>query len=82
MNEQRYNEMLGRLLDDDLAPGQADELAEWLHQIPSARADVKRHLYLWELYSQQCQRERTAEAFTEACKTRIAAETDESFFVR
>ena len=81
MNDQRYHELLGHLLDDNLTAKEADELAECVHQNPTAQADVKRHLYLWELYSQQCQRERTAEAFTEACKTRIAAEIDENSFV-
>jgi len=82
MNEGRYRELLGRLLDDELDSTQARELADWLPRNPDRRSDVQHHLQLWDLFSQQCQRERTADAFVEACKTRIVAEAGENIFVR
>src|SRR5207253_256272 len=82
MNEERYHELLGRLLDDELDSTQGRELADWLPRNPDRRSDVQHHLLLWDLFSQQCQRERTADAFVEACKTRIAAGADENIFVR
>ena len=82
MNEERYHELLGHLLDDELNSTQARELADWLPRNPDLRSDVQRHLKLWDLFSQQCRRERTADAFVEACKTRIAAGADENIFVR
>lgn len=82
MNEERYHELLGRLLDDELDSTQARQLADWLPQNPDRRSDILQHLMLWDLFSQQCQRERTADAFVEACKTRIVAEADENIFVR
>src|SRR5205823_14086112 len=82
MNEERYHELLGRLLDDELDSTQGRELADWLPQNPDRRSDVQQHLMLWDLFSQQYQVERTADAFVEACKTRIVAEADENIFVR
>ena len=82
MNEERYHELLGRLLDDELDSTQGRELADWLPRNPDLRSDVKHHLQLWDLFSQQCRRERTADTFVESCKTRIAAGADENIFVR
>ena len=82
MNEGRYHELLGRLLDDELDSTQGRELADWLPRNPDLRSDVKHHLQLWDLFSQQCRRERTADTFVESCKTRIAAGADENIFVR
>src|SRR5437588_973405 len=82
MNERRYHELLGRLLDDELDSTQGRELADWLPRNPDRRSDVQHHLQLWDLFSQQCRLERTADAFVEACKTRIAAGADENIFVR
>ncbi|PYJ83095.1 MAG: hypothetical protein DME22_16640 [Verrucomicrobia bacterium] len=82
MNEERYHELLGHLLDDELNSTQARELADWLPRNPDLRSDVQHHLQLWDLFSQQCQGERTADAFVEACKTRIAAGADGNIFVR
>src|SRR5438552_14215020 len=82
MNEERYDELLGCLLDDDLNSAQGRELADWLSENPDRRSDVQQHLQLWDLFSQQCRRERAVDAFVAACKTRIAAEADENIFVR
>jgi ferric-dicitrate binding protein FerR (iron transport regulator) len=81
MNEERYQELLGRLLDDELDSVQARELAEWLRANPAVQSDVRRILSLWELYSQQRRPERSADAFAEACKTRILAQADKRTFV-
>ena len=81
MNEDRYQQLLGRLLDDELAVNEAKEFADWLREAPPAGADVRRHLFLWELYAQQHHPERAADAFANACQTRLLAEAGKQPFV-
>ena len=81
MNATRYHELLGRVLDEELPPGEAEELTAWLRANPQTRSDLQRHLYLWELFAQQRLAERNADAFVAACQTRIQAEGDARSFI-
>jgi hypothetical protein len=80
VNDGRYQELLGRLLDNDLGPNEADELTAWLRVNPHLLLEVRQHLYLWELFSQQQQPERTAAAVFAGWQTRLRAETDGASF--
>jgi len=81
MNEPRYQELVGRVLDDEFSPVDLEELTQALHGEPGRLADFQFHLVLWELFAQQRQRERGAEAFVAAWHTRLAAESQAATFV-
>ena len=76
MNSTRYQDLLGRLFEGDLAAEEADELARALNENPSRRQDLRQHLVLWEMWSQDQSPERSAEAFLRAWKTRLRAEDE------
>ncbi len=76
MNRDRYEELLGILLDGALSPEQAGELAAGLQSEAGLRRDLQEHLVLWELWSQTVAPERSAEAFLAAWKTRLRAESE------
>jgi hypothetical protein len=79
----RYDELVGRLLDGELAAAEAEELVALVRSRPELRRDLRRHLQLWELWSQQHAPERTAEAFVAAFRTRLRAESEgETFLTR
>ena len=77
MNPLRYQELLGRLLEGDLAGAEADELSAALSANPALRRDLRRHLELWEVWSQHQAPERSSEAFINAWKTRLRAENED-----
>lgn len=78
MNTQRYQELLGRLLEGELADVEAEELATELKEQPELQRDLRSHLVLWELWSQQQTPERSADAFLNAWKTRVRVESEDS----
>lgn len=77
MNRQRYQELLGRLLDDGLAGAEADEFSAGLSGDPYLRRDLRRHLVLWEIWSQHQAPERSSDAFLQAWKTRLRVENED-----
>jgi hypothetical protein len=80
VKRERFVELVGRLLDDELAVGEGDELAAALRAAPELRRELRQHLVIWELWSQQRSPERSAEVFFVALQTRRRAEFDgESF---
>lgn len=81
MTGERYHELLGRLLDGELSPAEARELAGALRVDPQRRQDTRQHLALWEIFSQELARERAAECFLLAWHTRLSSETDAAQFV-
>ncbi|MBI4658869.1 MAG: FecR domain-containing protein [Verrucomicrobia bacterium] len=81
MTDARYQELLARLLDQELSAAEADELAATLRTNPQRAADIRQHLALWDLYSQDHAAERSAHAFELAWRTRLAAEADAADFV-
>jgi hypothetical protein len=76
MNPARYQELLGRLLEGELSGAEAEELAGGLGASPALRQDLRRHLVLWEVWSQHQAAERSAESFVNAWKTRLRAESE------
>lgn len=82
MNAARYEELVHRLLDDDLSATEADELAAWVRGRPELRRDLRHHLQLWELWAQQHAAERSPEAFLAAVRTRLRAEQGGEDFLR
>ena len=78
MNSQRYQELLGRLLEGELSDAEAEELAAGLKERPEMRRDLRSHLVLWELWSQQHTPERSSEAFLNAWKTRLRVEREDA----
>jgi hypothetical protein len=76
MNAERYEELLGRLLEGELPEPEAVELAQELSANPGLQLDLQRHLVLWEVWSQYQTPERSAEAFVAAWKTRLRAENE------
>ena len=78
MNSQRYQELLGRLLEGELSDAEAEELATGLKERPEMQRDLRSHLVLWELWSQQQAPERSSDAFLNAWKTRLRAEGEDA----
>jgi hypothetical protein len=78
MNSQRYQELLGRLLEGGLSEAEAGELAAELRERPELQRDMRSHLVLWELWSQQHTPERSAAAFLNGWKTRLRVEEEDS----
>ncbi|MBI5380564.1 MAG: hypothetical protein HZA31_01565 [Opitutae bacterium] len=76
MNAARYQELLGRLLEQELTESEAAELARGLTAQPGLQTDLQRHLVLWEIWSQHASPERSAEAFVAAWATRLRAENE------
>ena len=76
MNSPRYEELLGRMLEGDLSGREAEEFAAELRANPARLRDLRRHLVLWEIWSQHQAPERSSEAFVNAWKTRLRAETE------
>jgi len=80
VNAGRFEELLERLLDGELTPVEGDELAAVLRTDPARRRELRQHLVLWELWSQQQAPERSAAAFLAGWRTRLRAERQgESF---
>lgn len=81
MNRERFEELLDDLLERELTPDEAGELAQAVRTDPAWRGELRRHLVLWELWSQQQTPERSADAFVAACRTRLRAEREDERFV-
>ena len=78
MNSPRYQELLGRLLEGELSGPEAEELAAELEASHDLRRDLRRHLVLWETWSQHEAPERSSEAFVNAWRTRLRAESEDA----
>ena len=76
MNSPRYQELLERLLEGELSGAEAEELAAGLRERPELRRDLRSHLVLWDLWSQQHTPERSSDAFLNAWKTRLRVERE------
>jgi hypothetical protein len=83
VSDERYEELVNRLLDGELSSAEAGELAETVRARPELQRDLRRHLQLWELWSQEHAVERSAGAFFAAFRTRQRAEGEgESFLTK
>ncbi len=76
MSATRYESLVDTLLEEGLSPAETEELAALVAARPDLRADLRRQLTLWELWSQQQAPERGADSFLAACRTRLRAEND------
>jgi len=81
MTDPRFEELLGELLDGELTPAAGDELAAAVRAEPVRRRELRQHLVLWELWSQQQAPERSAEAFLASWRTRLRAESHGEAFL-
>lgn len=82
MTAARYEELLGKLLDGEIAAGESDELARALAASPELCKDLRAHLGLWELWSHQTQQERSENAFMDSLRTRLTAEEEGDQFTQ
>src|SRR5688572_25411082 len=78
MNSQRYQELLGRLLEGELSDAEAEELAAGLKDRPEMQRDLRSHLVLWKFWSQQHTPERSSDTFLNAWKTRLRVEREDA----
>ena len=81
MTPERYEELLGRLLDGEITPAEGEALAAALRADPVRRRDCRHHLELWDLHAQQLAPERSAESFMAAWNTRCQAEREAVPFI-
>lgn len=81
MTTDRYESLLAELFDGELTPAESDDLAAALRANEAYRRELRQHLVIWELWSQQHTAERSAEAFLAACRTRLTAERNSDRFV-
>jgi hypothetical protein len=70
----RYHELLGRMMDGELSGTEDEELGRALKDFPALREDLRQHLVLWEIWSQDQSPERSAQGFVHAWETRLSAE--------
>jgi hypothetical protein len=78
MNSPRYQQLLERLLESQLSTAETEELAAGLRERPELRRDLRSHLLLWDLWSQQHTPERSSDAFLNAWKTRLRVEREDA----
>jgi hypothetical protein len=80
MNQERYEQLLAVLLDEELPPAAAAQLLAGLCKYPQLQRELRQQLILWEAWSQQVAQERSADSFVEAWKTRaLTAGESEAF---
>ena len=53
MNQERYQALVGRLLDEETSLAEMEELGQALREEPDRLAEFQFHLVAWELFSQQ-----------------------------
>lgn len=80
MSDQRFDILVGLLLDGEMSDAEATELAAELRRNPARCRDARRQLALWDLWSQNIVSERSADAFLASWQTRLAAEQDAGAF--
>ena len=73
MTSDDFDGLLTALLDGELSAADGDELAALLRADPSRRRELRQHLVLWELWSQQQAPERSADSFLNGWRTRLRA---------
>lgn len=82
MSDARYELALSQLLDGEMSAPEAEAFAAYLRERPELVRDLRQHLGLWELWSQQQAPERSAQAFGDSWDTRLAAEGNAEAFCR
>ncbi len=82
MTDEIYERGLSQLLDGEMTPAEEVAFAAHLRDHPELIRDLRQHLVLWELWSQQQAPERSAQAFADSWQTRLAAEGNAEAFCR
>lgn len=82
MNEANFNELLSRLVDDSLTPEEVEALASFLKEHPEFVPEVRSHLKLADLISQEYDPSRSGISFMKSLETRSVAEDTADEFVR
>ena len=76
MSPERYQELLSRLLEDELSDAEASEMAAALQENETLLRDLRSHLVLWDVWAQQQAPERSEAAFLRGWNTRRRAEAE------
>lgn len=82
MSDDRFEDLLGRLLDEELSPGELEELAELIAEDGGKRERLRMHLQMADRLSQYEDELRSADAFRNALDTRTRSESQDDDFVR
>ena len=81
MTQDRFEELLGQLLDDDMSAGQFDELVEIAAADPRRMQRLREHLTFSDRLSQYEDELRDEKRFLSALEVRAAAAEDSDDFV-
>ncbi|TWT84729.1 FecR protein [Planctomycetes bacterium CA13] len=81
MSQKRFEELLSRLLDDDIAEEQLDELTRMVANDPKMLTLLRQHLLMSDRLSQYEDELRSDNRFMDAVHARIRAAEDSSEFV-
>jgi len=81
MSQNRFEELLSLLLDDDIAAEQMDELMQLVSADDELLIQLRQHLLMSDRLSQYEDELRSSDRFLEAFKVRIHADEDTSDFV-
>ena len=80
MTRARYEELLGRALDSELSEAESAELRDAVESDAELLRDLREHLVLWDLWSQDQTTGRDGAAFLRSFQTRLGAEADTDSF--
>jgi len=81
MNEERFEELVGLLLDEEIAGEELDELASLVVENPALLEELRRQLITADQLEQYEDEQRAAEAFIKGLEIRIGATTESKQFV-
>ncbi len=81
MNEERFEELVGLFLDEEIAGEELDELASLVAENPALLEELRRQLITADQLEQYEDEQRAAEAFIKGLETRIGATTESKQFV-
>jgi len=81
MNEERFEELIGLLLDEEIVSKELDELASIVAEDPALLEELRRQLIMADQLEQYEDEQRSAEAFIKGLETRIGATAESKQFV-
>ncbi len=81
MNEERFEELIGLLLDEEIVSKELDELASIVAEDPALLEELRRQLIMADQLEQYEDEQRSAEAFIKGLETCIGATAESKQFV-
>ncbi len=81
MNEGRFDELIGLLLDEEISSEQLEELKQFIAEDDDCLNELRQQLVIADHLSQYENEQRSAEAFVEGLKTRLEATEGSEKFV-